>query len=600
MIQPIQMMHCPSRSLRMLIFVLMAGHVSANGAQTPAAEEPRSASPAENSTTSPAESPARGDDRVPHWAAEARWYYIVVPRFANGDKENDPEGTTPWSRDWPTDSPDKSTTDRESRQLQDQIAARRYGGDLKGVIERLPYLKELGVNALFLSPVFHGAGEFRLAQVDLRHVDPAVGVKGSLSEATDEKADPASWVWTSSDKLLLELIRRAHEAGMRVAVSGLFHAVASANAPPAEFEAYYLAATKRWMDPDGDGRPDDGVDGWFLSFEEGPLKRFDKKEKDFWSRWREAVRKVNPQAVVIGSGPLATALLNEGPFDVAISDSLGSEIRYFFNPANKAATVKGLFDAVKNARGRGGEAVHAGTAVPVSAAGDGPRLLTSLVSVEGAAPSNAILPGPPPDDAARARWRLATIFQHFCTGAPLTFYGDEAGMFGGGGEFARAPMFWTGVQAEGDSKGRATSDFFALVQWLHYIRRWYAPLRTGEFRQVLTDEKNKVLSFARSLPGDEVILVMNYGDSKQKVMLPAGKPGQLVAVFSPQVQPAERGIPRKQKKAEAKSEDDPAKVEPLGVGGSRQFVNNDGLIRLWVAPMSVRVVFVNDKEPRRE
>jgi len=136
-----------------------------------------------------------------------------------------------------------------------------------------------------------------------------------------------------------------------------------------------------------------------------------------------------------------------------------------------------------------------------------------------------------------------------------------------------------------------------LVQWLHRMREWYEPLRRGDFRRVLADDENKVLAFARTLPGDEIILLMNYGARKQKVMLPAGKPGQLLAVFSPQVQPSEKGSPLKPKTPDAAA--DAEKIEPLGVGGSRQFVNPEGKIRIWVAPMSVRVVFVNDKEPRR-
>lgn len=556
-------------------------------------DQPRS--PTGGASSVAAEKP---HSRVPAWTADARWYYVVIPRFCNGDPQNDPTEATPWSTDWPTVARDAGPDATDQTRLEIDIKNRRYGGDLEGLIKRLPYLKELGVNALCLSPVFHGAGELRLGQVDLRHVDPWIGVKGSLDEMSDEKSDPGTWKWTSSDKLLLDLVRQAHEQGIRVVISGIFFAVESANSPPAELEAYYLAATRRWMDPDADGNPADGVDGWLLSLEEGALRPFDAKKAAFWDRWREAVRRTNPAAVVIGSGPLALAGIARGPFDIALNESLTRAIQYFFSPANHSASVKELFDAIDSAQPPSPPVTRDGHLTLASSAGRAPRLLSALAERDRSLlRGRNASPGLIPDDDARARWRLATIFQHFCIGAPATYYGDEVGMYGGSGAFMNPPMWWKDGSESAARSTHYRDDFFTLVQWLHRMREWYEPLRRGDFRRVLADDENKVLSFARTLPGDEIILVMNYGAKKQKVMLPAGKPGQLVAVFSPQVQPSEKGSPRKPKTPEAAAGAE--KIEPLGVGGSRQFVNPEGKIRIWVAPMSVRVVFVNDKEPRR-
>jgi hypothetical protein len=90
-----------------------------------------------------------------------------------------------------------------------------------------------------------------------------------------------------------------------------------------------------------------------------------------------------------------------------------------------------------------------------------------------------------------------------------------------------------------------------------------------------------------------VILVVNYGSAKQKVSLPAGKPGQLVALMSPQLK-----VPPKKGPGGSSIAPDISKIMRLQVGGSRQFVNPEGSISLWVNPMSVRVVFVSDNEPR--
>jgi hypothetical protein len=191
-----------------------------------------------------------------------------------------------------------------------------------------------------------------------------------------------------------------------------------------------------------------------------------------------------------------------------------------------------------------------------------------------------------PDEAARARWKLATIVQHFLPGTPITWYGDEVGMFGGPGYYADAPMWWSDGISGAVKTEHYQSEFFSLVQWLHRMRESYPVLRKGGFRRVLMDDANGVLAFARSMPDQEIILVVNYGDAKQLVMLPAGKPGQVVGVRSPHLKP-----PRGTKKTNGAAGSD-GEFGPLSVAGARQFVGPEGKIRMWLDPMSVRVVFL--------
>ncbi len=89
---------------------------------------------------------------------------------------------------------------------------------------------------------------------------------------------------------------------------------------------------------------------------------------------------------------------------------------------------------------------------------------------------------------------------------------------------------------------------------------------------------------------------MNYGDTKRKVMLPVGRPGQLVAVVTPHLQG--RSMPSFGRKPKSKK---PDRSKPMlqAFSGSRQFVNDLGEVRVWVDPMSVRIILVSDKEPKR-
>jgi len=86
---------------------------------------------------------------------------------------------------------------------------------------------------------------------------------------------------------------------------------------------------------------------------------------------------------------------------------------------------------------------------------------------------------------------------------------------------------------------------------------------------------------------------MNYGSQKQEVKLPAGRP----ASSSPAQSRNQAAPPQVVRGCIAPPVDHTA-VRALRTGGSRQFVDPQGKIRLWVNPMSIRVVLVNDNEPR--
>ena len=100
----------------------------------------------------------------PEWAKGAVWYQIFPERFNNGDPSNDPdisslEGTwpyeeqtswdiTPWTSDWYEFQPWEKENGLDYRY---QFQLRRYGGDLQGIIDKLDYLKDLGIDAIYLN-----------------------------------------------------------------------------------------------------------------------------------------------------------------------------------------------------------------------------------------------------------------------------------------------------------------------------------------------------------------------------------------------------------------------------------------------------------------
>jgi len=186
---------------------------------------------------------------IPAWAQEARWYQVVVPRYHNFEKSNDPPGTRSWTAQWPGAD---GMTSAELNQLDSRV----FGGDLQGVRARLSYLKELDISVLYVTHFFRGNVTSGHDKLDFRHVDDTVGVKGSFLKVTGETDDPTTWKFSDSDRVFLNLIKDAHRHGLRVAV----------RMPPAKVtsETLFTHLTRRWMDPDGDGDPSDGIDAWVV------------------------------------------------------------------------------------------------------------------------------------------------------------------------------------------------------------------------------------------------------------------------------------------------------------------------------------------------
>lgn len=515
----------------------------------------------------------------PSWTSDARWYYVNVSRFHNGDKANDAGDTLPWTADWlegtsPANPPNVK-----------ELLRRHYGGDLQGLEQRLPYLKKLGVNALVLSCFFQGTLDGRGSGADLRHVDHFVGVKGGYSETDKETGDPATWVWTASDRVFLDFLKTAHGQGFRVVAAGFFGSFADTETKISQAETYSQSILRRWIDPNADGDPSDGVDGWIQGIEESPLRIRDDAETAAWIRTRELIKSLNPQAVIVGPGTQIGGASVEGLFDLQWGSTASVAIERFFHPESKGDATVFFKEMVSAFSGES-------PALNLLSVSNGPRLLTAYSE---AIPVGVYKPpggGPAPSDAAVNRWRLAIVAQHLAGGAPVTYYGDEVGMFGGASGYARAPMWWDDLPGGAARSPRHRDDFFALVEWLHRIRVKYAPFRQGALRPVFHDAEHKTLAFARTLPGDEAVVVMNYGDAKQEVTLTAGKPGQLVALMSPMLKP----LPADAKRRPAKDPPDPKK---LLVGGNRQFVTPEGTIVLWVDAMSARIILINDVEPRR-
>ena len=171
-------------------------------------------------------------EQPPKWAREAIWYQIFVERFRNGNPANDPTletcenalidplpsdwALTPWGHNWYKQETWAKPTGLDFYRT---IQMRRYGGDLDGVEEKILYLKELGITAIYFNPINDAPSLHKYDARHYHHIDVTFGddVKGDLAIiATENHADPSSWKWTSADKKFISLVRKLHAEGIRV------------------------------------------------------------------------------------------------------------------------------------------------------------------------------------------------------------------------------------------------------------------------------------------------------------------------------------------------------------------------------------------------
>jgi glycosidase len=304
---------------------------------------------------------------------------------------------------------------------------------------------------------------------------------------------------------------------------------------------YIFAATRRWMDPNADGDPDDGIDGWRLDV------AFCVRHA-FWKDWREHVRSINPDAYlvaeVIEAVPDQTPYLTGDEFDAVMNYNFGFACAEFFISQKDRIWASEFDRRLQQLR----EAYPAEVALGMMnlfASHDSNRLASQIVNRDGpvayrqwskyhrwsqAQHNPSYDTRKPTADEVQIQ-KLLAIFQMTYVGAPLIYYGDEAGMWGANDPCCRKPMVWPELDYEeeatlpnGKMKFRPDpvhfdEELFRHYQRLIHIRNRSPALQLGDFRTLLCDDTNDIYAFARQHGGEQVIVVLNNHHAMQQVTL---------------------------------------------------------------------------------
>ena len=575
--------------------------------------------PASPAAESPRKSVLTDRQRVPDWAADAVFYQIFPERFRNGDPSNDPTReslefvdimpkswkVTPWTDQW------YKRADWE-KQLgddfyEDGVFHRRYGGDLQGVIDRLDYLSELGINAIYFNPVFYARSLHKYDGNSYHHIDPHFGPDpvGDLKLIARESADPKTWTWTAADKLFLELINKAHKKKIRVIIDGVFnhtgrdffafadltkkqqaseyrdwYVVEKFDDPKtdvSEFKyegwwgvdtlpvfannkrgndlhaapkKYIMQATSRWMDPNADGDSSDGIDGWRLDVSA-------EVPNQLWRDWNVHVRKLNKDAYTV-----AEYWDDAGPYLADCGFSATMNYHGFAYPA-KGFLIDGRVKASEFAKMITARMEEHSPRIRHALQNlydshDTDRLASMIVNaahkrdylkpnrfdydVDGRVsprsfPKYDVVP---PNAKQRQLQEIAAVFQMTFVGAPMIYYGTEAGMDGADDPCDRMPMVWHDLKYEDRTLGpagklaescpiRFDKELFEVYKKLIALRRDHAALGRGEFVVVGHDDAKQTLVFARKMDSQFLLVCLNLGDRECLLDVDSADLGQEVS-----------------------------------------------------------------------
>lgn len=545
----------------------------------------------------------------PEWAKGIVWYQIFPERFRNGDLSNEPttdkvfklSRTVPdnWRvTDWTSNWFEKDEwMDDENRS---DIYLRRYGGDLQGIIDKLDYLKELGIEALYLNPVFDAVSLHKYDGSTFHHIDVNFGPEPVSDQRLIESENPdnsSSWVWTAADSLFLNLIHEVHSRKMFIIIDGVFNHTGTEfwafndirekgieskykdwyivnefdNPLTAEDEFdykgwwgikslpeinrsktnlnegpknYIFESTKRWMDPNNDGDPSDGINGWRLDVaREVPI--------GFWNEWSRLVKSINHEAIIVGElWELSPDFIGEDkPFDALMNYNFAFAVNnYLIAQKDKVDTQKFIDDLniVLNTYSK--DNLH--LLQNLLDSHDTDRLSSMIVNPNrnydrDAKEDNKNYSPAKPTEQDYELQKLIAAFQMTFLGAPMIYYGDEVGMWGADDPHCRKPMVWSDLiyddevidesskfkRGLGSYEVKANNDLLEFYKELIKLRNSSFALKFGEVSFSIYLADKKCFSFTRTYLDEKILICFNFEDDKMELELDGIEVDSLNPIF---------------------------------------------------------------------
>lgn len=467
---------------------------------------------------------------VPGWAQGTVYYQIFPERFFNGDGRNDPDSCMEWGTP-PT---------RENY----------MGGDLEGIRQKIPYLRRLGIECLYLNPIFEGDFNHKYATTDYFRIDPIFG----------------------TNETFRALVEDCHGAGIRVVLDGVFNHT-GIHFPPfqdllekqerSEYREWFLVnsypvavthhsyecvGAYKWMPKLNTANrkvrefvlgvldhwiAQYGIDGWRLDVA-------DETDPALWQEARIYLKERYPEVILIGeTWGYGGRLLRGNQMDCVMNYMFRDIARDYFG--KEILTEEELDHRLNRML-----ALHRDQTN---------RLMYNLLDSHD---TERFLYWCGQD---RRRMMLAVAFQMLFPGSPAVYYGDEAGITGENDPDCRKCMVWSGREDE----------LFSWYQkWIH-VRKKYRCIREGSYRTILADRQGKAFGFVRACGKERIYVFFHKGEESTEIICPVLEAGEYEELEGTECFRAERADGR------------------VGLF-NEDIMDYKGVIRMKMEPCSIKVV----------
>lgn len=302
------------------------------------------------------------------------------------------------------------------------------------------------------------------------------------------------------------------------------------------FGEHIHSIIKRWMDPNGDGNPSDGIDGWRLDVAE-------LIDIVFWKQFRIWVKEVNPEAYITGEilwqDWKENKMFNAAPwlqgdsFDGVMNYRFAQAIKMFIADVNNQIATGAFRDSIEMIE-KEYPKDNFYAVQNLFDSHDVDRISSQIVNPDKwydheANPSqNKEYKVRKPNKTELLKQKLATGIQMTMPGAPMIYYGDEAGMWGGDDPDCRKPMVWSGIKYETettDPLGREripdpisfNSDLFNWNKNLITLRKENKVLSEGELNFFYINSGSKILGYKRTLESKSIFIILNNDNESKSI-----------------------------------------------------------------------------------
>lgn len=419
----------------------------------------------------------------PKWAQDAVIYNIFPDSFATGKE--------------------KVSGQASQKQWEGQTVCGKLGGTIRGITENVSYIKKLGLNAIYINPIF-AAGEYhKYDLIDYFHIDPCFGTNEDFKELVetfhangikviiDGVFNHCGWKFFAFEDVVQKGQQSAYKDwfyGLQFPVIrpdngedypnyecfGYERLMPKLNTANLQVQEYFCKVGRYWVE-------EFHTDGWRLDVAS-------EVNDGFWRKFHEEVKAVNPEAILIGEvWESANHWLDGTIFDSAMNYDFRKHCKRFFAEGSvDAAEFDGRVTDMRMRYRK--QTVYAQLNILDS------HDVSRFLSVCG-------------ED--RKKYKLAIIFQMCFPGIPSVFYGDELGVTGIREEEYRQPMPW----------GRQ-DELYAFFEQAIRMRKQQKALTQGDYHTLNAVAGSRFYGFERTYEKQRVMIFLNMEEAKMTCSIP--------------------------------------------------------------------------------